>query len=218
MNNYLSLYEHDRGFADTGGNALVGVDEAGRGPLAGPVIAAAVSLDLDRPIAGVNDSKKLSAAQREELYGQIIAQARSWAVGEASVSEIDAINILQASLLAMERAIAGLACMPGRILIDGLFTLPHITAVPQMPLVKGDGRSASIAAASIVAKVTRDRIMTAYARQYPQYEFEEHKGYATQRHREHIERFGLCPIHRKTFCEQFFQTTLDFYSPVAQGE
>jgi ribonuclease HII len=202
MNNHAALYEFDCGQACAGG-LLAGVDEAGRGPLAGPVVAAAVCLDLTRPIEGINDSKKLSPEQREALYGCITAQAQAWAVGEASVSEIDTINILQASLLAMRRAVAALTVAPAHILVDGLFVVPGLTAAAQTPLVKGDGRSASVAAASIVAKVTRDRIMHGLALQFPQYEFDAHKGYGTARHRQRITEFGLSTVHRRSFCKKF---------------
>jgi ribonuclease HII len=207
MNN-KALYEFDCTLLQgNAGTVVAGVDEVGRGPLAGPVMAAAVCLDLTRPIEGINDSKKLSAQQRETLYARIVAEARAWAVGEASVEEIDTINILQASLLAMQRAITALSIRPTLILVDGLYPVPGIQTVSQMPLVKGDGRSACIAAASIVAKVTRDRLMAGYAQKYPQYEFDAHKGYGTARHCQLIGSFGLCAIHRKTFSRKFVKNT-----------
>jgi ribonuclease HII len=199
MTDTSALYEFDRKLASAG--TLAGVDEAGRGPLAGPVVAAAVCLDLSFPIDGINDSKKLSAQKRESLYGQITGGGPAWAGGSASGAEIEELNILQAALLAMERAVCALAAKPALILVDGLYAVPRLGSVPQMPLVKGDGRSASVAAASIVAKVTRDRLMRELAALFPPYEFQVHKGYGTARHRELIGRFGLCQAHRKSFCK-----------------
>jgi ribonuclease HII len=192
---------------------ITGVDEAGRGPLAGPVVAAAVVLDLDKPIPGVNDSKQLSAKKREELYGLITANA-VWAVGMASPEEIDRINILRASLLAMQRA---LDCIGNTVwslaLIDGNVAVPTLLSSRQETVVRGDAKSASIAAASIIAKVTRDRLMIVYHEQYPGYEFALHKGYPTALHREKVRQLGLCAIHRKTFCEAIIsQTSLTFSS------
>jgi ribonuclease HII len=215
-----ALYAFDRAMESGRTVRVVGVDEAGRGPLAGPVVAAAVVLDLDRQIDGINDSKKLSPKKREELYGLITANA-AWAVGMASHEEIDSINILRASLLAMQRALSGLAQPAASeapsaasawslALIDGNVPVPGLDASRQQTVVRGDAQSASIAAASIIAKVTRDRLMIGYHDQYPGYEFAAHKGYPTPLHCDRIRRMGLCGIHRKTFCEAIVsQTSLD---------
>ena len=180
-----------------GVDCVAGVDEAGRGPLAGPVVAAAVVLDANHPIAGIDDSKKLTPKKRERLFDELQNQAVAVGVGLAGPDEIDRINILQASLLAMQRAVDDMKLQPDYLLIDGLFTIPSV--LPQKPITKGDSRSASIAAASIVAKVTRDRLMQTYHATYPQYGFAGHKGYPTQAHKDAIRRFGCCPIHRRTF-------------------
>lgn len=176
---------------------LAGVDEVGRGPLAGPVIAAAVILDPSRPITGLRDSKKLTAARRAELAEIIEAQALAVGVGRAEVAEIDLLNILRASLLAMERAVANLALQPDVVYVDGNIT-PTL-AMPAVAIVGGDDRVASISAASIVAKVIRDREMDRAAAHYPNYGFERHKGYATAAHLEALERFGPSPLHRMSF-------------------
>ncbi|HUX82930.1 MAG TPA: ribonuclease HII [Halothiobacillus sp.] len=178
-----------------------GVDEAGRGPLAGPVVAAAVVLDHARPIAGANDSKKLSERQRESLSTQIITQAHAYAIAEASVAEIDEINILQASLLAMRRAVTQLldqGVSLDRIHVDGN-RCPAQLSMTCHPIVGGDGSDAAIACASILAKVTRDRLMRDYDATYPDYEFAKHKGYPTARHRLLLEQLGPSPIHRLSF-------------------
>lgn len=174
-----------------------GVDEAGRGPLAGPVVAAAVVLDPLFPIDGLRDSKKLSAAHRERLAVLIRERAYAWSVGRADAGDIDRINILQATLLAMARAVAGLPTPPRHVLVDGLHC-------PRLPcsveaVVGGDRRIASISAASILAKVTRDAEMVQLDRRYPQYGFRRHKGYPTVEHREALLQHGPCPIHRRTF-------------------
>ena len=176
---------------------LAGVDEVGRGPLAGPVIAAAVILDPARPIGGLRDSKKLTAARRAELAEIIESQALAVGVGRAEVEEIDALNILRASLLAMERAVAGLALQPDVVYVDGNI-IPSL-AMPAVGVIGGDDRVASISAASIVAKVIRDREMDRAAAHYPNYGFEKHKGYATAAHLEALERFGPSPLHRRSF-------------------
>jgi len=176
---------------------LAGVDEVGRGPLAGPVVAAAVILDPARPIAGLRDSKKLTAARRAELAEIIEAQALAVGVGRAEVAEIDLLNILRATLLAMERAVASLAVEPDVVYVDGN-TTPSL-AMPAVAVVGGDDRIASISAASIVAKVARDREMDRAAAHYPNYGFEKHKGYATAAHLEAIARFGPSPLHRLSF-------------------
>jgi len=180
-----------------GARAVAGVDEAGRGPLAGPVVAAAVILDPDRPVRGVADSKTLSPARRERLFGEIHERARAVGVGIVSHGEIDRINILQATLRAMTRAVEELTAAPDYLLIDAL-TLPAV-ALPQEGIVRGDGRSVSIAAASIVAKVTRDRLMADLDRAYPGYGFAVHKGYPTAAHRSALARLGPCPVHRRSF-------------------
>jgi len=185
----------------------VGIDEAGRGPLAGPVIAAAVVLDLDKSIPGVNDSKKLSARAREKLFPRITGEARSFAVGEASVEEIDRLNILQATLLAMRRALESISVPWTLALVDGNQPVCGVPESRQKTVVHGDGLSASIAAASIVAKVTRDRIMKDYHTSFPMYDFLSNKGYGTAVHRQRILDFGLCEHHRRTFCENFAAQT-----------
>lgn len=191
------------------GGPVIGIDEAGRGPLAGPVVAAAVLLDLINPIEGINDSKKLSPKERERLYRIIIESACGWAVGTASSEEIDRLNILQATFTAMYRAVCGLTVAWNRALIDGNRIVPHLPAERQKAVVGGDACSASIAAASILAKVTRDRMMLDFHRRYPEYQFDRHKGYGTALHRDRIGRHGLCAIHRKSFCSAAaVQTTL----------
>lgn len=176
---------------------VAGVDEAGRGPLAGPVVAAAVVLDAERPVAGLADSKTLSADQRERLADLIKQRALGWAIAEASVEEIDRINILQASLLAMCRAIDGLPETPGFALIDGNRS-PELT-MPSAAIIKGDSKIAAISAASILAKVARDRMMVDYHRQYPDFAFHQHKGYGTKQHLAELAAFGVLPVHRQTF-------------------
>ena len=174
-----------------------GVDEAGRGPLAGAVYAAAVILDPARPIAGLADSKTLSEKKRDSLAAQIKERALAWAVASSSVAEIDRINILQASLLAMKRAVESLHLLPERILVDGLHC-PKV-AMPAEAIVKGDSRVAAIAAASILAKTARDAEMCRLHAIYPQYEFASHKGYSTQVHLERLLAHGACPEHRRSF-------------------
>ncbi len=176
---------------------VCGIDEAGRGPLAGSVVAAAVILDPARPIAGLNDSKKLSAAKREALAPEIREKALAWCVAEASVAEIDQLNILHATMLAMQRAVAGLAVTPLRALVDGN-RCPKL-AVPAEAVVKGDGKVACIAAASILAKTFRDEAMLDLHRQYPQYGFDRHMGYPTADHLERLRQHGPSPIHRRSF-------------------
>ena len=179
-------------------DALVaGVDEAGRGPLAGPVVAAAVMLDETQPIAGLADSKKLTAARREQLFDQIRARALCCAVGVASVDEIDRLNILQATLLAMRRAVEGLRLRPGLVLVDGN-RLP-VLGIRAEAIVRGDATVPAISAASIVAKVTRDRALADLHRQFPAYGFDQHKGYGTAQHLEALRRWGPCPAHRRSF-------------------
>lgn len=176
---------------------IAGVDEAGRGPLAGPVVAAAVILDDLRPIKGLNDSKKLTALRREKLYDEIRAKALCCSIAEASVEEIDALNILQATLLAMRRAVEGLRLKPSKVLIDGN-RLPKLDVYAEA-IVGGDALVASISAASILAKVTRDRWCAELHAQYPQYGFDGHKGYGTAEHLAALKEHGACPQHRKSF-------------------
>lgn len=176
---------------------ICGVDEAGRGPLAGPVSAAAVILDPDNPIPGLNDSKKLSEKQRERLAPLIRERALAWAVAYASVEEIDRLNILQATLLAMQRAVQALAIQPQRVLVDGLYC-PQ-TGIPSEAIVKGDSKVAAISAASILAKTDRDALMLQLDAQYPQYGFAIHKGYPTAAHLAALREHGISPVHRKSF-------------------
>ena len=182
---------------------ICGVDEAGRGPLAGPVYAAAVILPRGLVIEGLNDSKKLTEKRREALYDVIVAQALAYGIGSADEKEIDEINILQATFLAMRRAISQLSIRPDLALIDG--NRDSDFGVPAETVIGGDGKSANIAAASILAKVTRDRVMLDYAAMYPQYGFDVHKGYGTKRHYEALREFGPCPIHRQSFLRKFYE-------------
>jgi ribonuclease HII len=179
------------------GLIVAGVDEAGRGPLAGPVFAAAVILDPMRPIAGLADSKILSESKRDSLYVAIKEAALSWSIAEASVEEIDELNILQATLLAMQRAVNRLNVQPDEVLVDGNH-LPKLS-MPAQAIVKGDSKVQAISAASILAKVERDKLMSGYGEQYPDFSFHLHKGYGTKQHLAEIERFGFLAIHRKTF-------------------
>ena len=183
-------------------HVICGVDEAGRGPLAGPVCAAAVILPEHLQIPGLNDSKKLTDKKRRELFPIIQEQAVAWGIGLASETEIDEINILQATFLAMRRALEQLNARPEIALIDGNRETDF--GLPVKTVVKGDSLSANIAAASVLAKVTRDNIMTEMANQYPEYGFEIHKGYGTKAHYEALRTYGPCPIHRKTFLKKFY--------------
>ena len=179
---------------------VCGIDEAGRGPLAGPVCAAAVILPPDWEPEGLNDSKKLSQARREALYEEITRGALAWSVAFASEKEIDEVNILQATFLAMRRAMSGLKTTPEFALVDG--NRDPGLGIPTRCEVKGDGRYACIAAASILAKVSRDRLMDQMDAQYPQYGFQRHKGYPTKAHYEALSQFGPCPIHRRSFLKK----------------
>ena len=176
---------------------VAGVDEAGRGPLAGPVVAAAVILDPKNPIEGLADSKKLSETQRNRLALLIKQYALSYSIAQASVIEIDELNILQASLLAMQRAVNGLSLQPDQVLVDG--NKPPKLVVPALAIIKGDSKVKAISAASILAKVTRDEIMVEYNKHYPDFAFHVHKGYGTKQHIAEIEKFGCLDIHRRTF-------------------
>ncbi|MBJ7538408.1 ribonuclease HII [Marinomonas transparens] len=180
------------------GDLLAGVDEAGRGPLAGEVVAAAVILDPKRPIAGLADSKKLSEKKRELLFDEIKEKALAYGIASASIEEIDQINILHASMLAMSRAVELLPIKPEHVLIDGNRLPPNLPC-PAEAVVKGDARQAAISAASILAKVTRDRDIIKSAEIYPEYGFEKHKGYPTAAHLEAIRLYGITPIHRRSF-------------------
>ena len=190
--------QFDQQFRDACGGCICGVDEAGRGPLAGPVYAAAVILSPERPIAGLNDSKKLSEKKREALYDVIIEEAVAYCIASASVQEIETYNILGATYLAMSRAVAGLPEQPAMALIDGNRIPPQLS-VPAQSVVKGDALSESIAAASILAKVSRDRVLKDLDSQYPQYGFAVHKGYGTAAHTAALREFGPCPEHRPSF-------------------
>lgn len=176
---------------------VAGVDEAGRGPLSGPVFAAAVIFPQEIQIKGINDSKKLSSTQREELFDIIFEKAASVGIGRAEHSEIDEINILQATYLAMNRALNDLSIKPQHVLVDGN-GLPE-NSFEKTAIIGGDHKCFSIAAASIIAKVSRDKVMQAYHKKYPQYGFEQNKGYPTQKHIEAIKKYGYCPIHRRSF-------------------
>ncbi len=198
-----NLWEFETGLHSDGLTLICGVDEAGRGPLAGPVCAAAVILpefdgtESENPLNGLDDSKKLTERKREELFPQIQAFAVAWSVAWASVEEIERLNILQATLLAMNRAMAGLSVRPEIALIDG--NRSPETDIPVRTVVHGDSSCACIAAASVLAKVSRDRLMCRLSEQYPMYGFDRHKGYGTAAHYEAIRRYGPCPIHRMSF-------------------
>lgn len=195
------LEYEDKAFSE-GYNIVCGVDEAGRGPLAGPVYAAAVILPKGYVIDGVNDSKKLTEKKRELLFDVIQNEAVACSIGIADEKEIDEINILQATFLAMRRAVEGLSVKADIALIDGN-KKPGLD-ITEWDIVKGDAKSASIAAASIIAKVSRDRYMLEMAEKYPEYHFEKHKGYGTKLHYEMIEKYGISPIHRKSFLKKIF--------------
>lgn len=183
-------------------SVVCGIDEAGRGPLAGDVYAAAVIFDESTVIDGINDSKKLTEKKREQLFDEIKEKARAYCIATASIAEIEEINILAAAMLAMKRAYEGLGISADVVLVDGN-KLPPIEGNVKT-VVKGDATSASIAAASILAKVARDRYMDELAKQYPQYGFEKHKGYGTKAHYEAVDKYGLCPIHRPSFFKKYF--------------
>ena len=198
------MYTFENTLREKGFAAVCGIDEAGCGPLAGPVYAAAVILNPDDPIEGLNDSKKLTEKKREALYPQIKERALAWAIASATAQEIDEINILQARLLAMRRAVEMLSIKPDQALVDGNRD-PDIPGVPSLLIVGGDGKSASIAAASILAKVTRDHAMLELDKQYPQYLFAKHKGYPTKLHVEKLLEQGACPEHRQTFLKKIWE-------------
>lgn len=196
-----NLWEIENSLHDKGFNVICGVDEAGRGPLAGPVCAAAVILPRDSDIPGLNDSKKLSDKKRRVLYDQICKEAVAYGIAFATQEEIDEINILQATYLAMERALAQLPRKPDMALIDG--NRAKDFGLPVETIVKGDAKCASIAAASILAKVTRDDYMIEMGKTYPDYGFEIHKGYGTKAHYQALDEHGLCPLHRSTFLKNY---------------
>ena len=200
----INMWQIEQSHFDKGINLICGVDEAGRGPLAGPVCAAAVILPANIEIPGLNDSKKLTDKKRRELFPIIREKALAYAIAFADEKEIDEINILQATYLAMERAINGLQIRPELALIDG--NRAKDFGLPVETVVHGDSLSASIAAASILAKVTRDDLMLKLAEQYPNYGFEIHKGYGTKAHYEALRTHGACPIHRMTFLKKFYGT------------
>ena len=197
----MSVYEEQA--RAQGFSAIAGVDEAGRGPLAGPVVAAAVILDPEKPVYGVNDSKKLSPVARARLLPIIEQQAIAFGIGIVDEKEIDRINILEATKVAMEKALLALQVPADYVLLDAL-TLPGLI-VPQIGIIKGDAKSVSIAAASILAKETRDQIMRAYDEVYPEYGFASHKGYGTKEHMDKIREFGPSPIHRRTFIKKLLE-------------
>jgi len=190
-------FAYERRLIEDGRTVVAGVDEAGRGPLAGPVVAACVVLPVGCDFSLFKDSKQLSASARERLHVELTRIEAKIGVGIVSPAEIDRLNILQASLLAMKLAMEDLAVCPDFLLVDGKFPVP--VSVAQQPLVKGESRSASIAAASIVAKVTRDQLMEEYHKKYPSYNFRQHKGYPTVAHRQAVREHGPCPIHRLSF-------------------
>ena len=190
---YERLYSHCQ--------YIAGIDEVGRGPFAGPVVACALILPKDCDILYINDSKKLSEKKRDELYDILVEEAVGIGIGIVPSQRIDEINILQATYEAMRIAIADLPVVPDVLLNDAV-TIPEVT-IPQVPIIKGDAKSITIGAASIVAKVTRDRMMEDYAKEYPQYAFEKNKGYGTAEHIKAIKEYGLCPIHRRSFVKNY---------------
>ncbi len=202
MRDPIDLYEYERALHREGVALVCGVDEAGRGPLAGPVCAAAVIMPEDAVLPGLDDSKKLTEKKREALFPLIRERAVAYGIAFASVEEIERMNILAAALLAMNRAIAQLDPAPALALIDGNTT--KTIAVPARSVVGGDGKVACIAAASVLAKVTRDHLMLELAERYPQYGFEKHKGYGTREHYAALEKYGPSPVHRPSFLRKFY--------------
>lgn len=200
MENDFNWLEYEQNAINNGYQAVCGVDEAGRGPLAGPVCAAAVILPPDIIIEGVNDSKKLSEKKREALFDVIKEKSVSYSIAFATVDEIEEFNILNATMLAMKRAVEGLDIRADYAMIDGN-RLPDLD-IPAEYIIKGDARSMSVACASILAKVSRDRLCYQYAEEYPQYGFDKHKGYGTKQHREAIIKYGPCPYHRMSFLKK----------------
>ena len=196
------LKEIEKGLYEKGARRICGIDEAGRGPLAGPVVVAAVIMPEDSFIEGVNDSKKVSEKKREKLYDEITSNAIAWGVGIIDQKEIDDINILNATKKGLTTALMQLTEKPDIILVDALTGIDTL-GIPYQSIIKGDAKSYSIAASSIIAKVTRDRIMRQWDEIYPEYGFEKHKGYGTKAHIEVIKNNGICPIHRKSFVKNF---------------
>jgi ribonuclease HII len=191
------LWIFEKKARDAGGRFIAGIDEAGRGPLAGPVVSAAVILPEGADLPGIDDSKKLTPARRSRFYERLYRVARAIGIGVVDAAEIDRVNILQATLRSMAMAVANLQPRPDHLLIDGIFTIA--SDLPQQAITKGDSLSISIAAASIVAKVTRDRIMVQVDSLFPEFGFGRHKGYPTRTHRAAIRNHGCCPVHRRTF-------------------
>ena len=198
----LKLKEIDKEFFDMGMQYVCGIDEAGRGPLAGPVVVASVMLPENSMIEGVNDSKKITESKREKLYDVILDEAISYGIGIIYQDEIDEINILQATKKGLHEAVANMEIKPNVILVDALTGIDTL-GIPYKSIIKGDAKSYSIGAASIIAKVTRDRIMREWDKVYPEYGFAGHKGYGTAKHIEAIKKYGLTPIHRRSFCKNF---------------
>ena len=193
-----NLKQIEKEIYDTGIETICGIDEAGRGPLAGPVVVAAVIMPKDSMIEGVNDSKKVSEKKREVIYDQIINEAIAYGVGIIDQKEIDELNILNATKKGLTEALKQLQVKPDRILVDALNSIDTL-GIPYTSIIKGDAKSYSIAAASIIAKVTRDRIMREWDEIYPMYGFEKHKGYGTKMHIDAIKEYGICPLHRLSF-------------------
>jgi len=204
------MLEYERGLWNRGVRLVAGLDEAGRGPLAGPVVAAAVIFNYNVYIPFIDDSKKLPTDRREHLFEMITNSALDYGIGQAEVDEIDEVNILQASFLAMKRALEKLKIKPEYLLVDGR-AFPN-GEIPFTPIIKGDNLSFSIAAASILAKVTRDRIMSQYDSEFPEYGFASHKGYPTPAHLDAIEKYGYCRIHRQSFHPKRFNPQLSFFN------
>ncbi len=196
------LKEYEKNLYEEGVKLIAGIDEAGRGPLAGPVVVGVVILRETSFIEGINDSKKISEAKREKLYEEITNEAVAWSVGIVDETRIDEINILNATKEALTKAISNLKIKPEIILVDALDKIDTLS-IPYTSIIKGDAKIYSIAAASIIAKVTRDRIIRSYDKIYPEYEFIKNKGYGTAKHIEAIKQYGLCPIHRKSFTKNF---------------
>ncbi len=198
----------ENAYMHQGYSVIGGVDEAGRGPLAGPVYAAAVVLSPETTIDGLNDSKKLTEKKREALFPIIQEKALAYGIGFATEQEIDEINILNATFLAMRRAVESMHITPDLLLIDGNLK-PKIGVCEEVPVIKGDAKSMSIAAASVLAKVSRDRFMLQLAEKFPQYAFEKHKGYGTKLHYEKIQEYGISPVHRRTFLKKIIGDNQD---------
>lgn len=198
----------ENAYMHQGYSVIGGVDEAGRGPLAGPVYAAAVVLSPETTIDGLNDSKKLTEKKREALFPIIQEKALAYGIGFATEQEIDEINILNATFLAMRRAVENMRITPDLLLIDGNLK-PKIGVCEEVPVIKGDAKSMSIAAASVLAKVSRDRFMLQLAEKFPQYAFEKHKGYGTKLHYEKIQEYGISPVHRRTFLKKIIGDNQD---------